>query len=37
MNKDIGPYQVVDLSAGRRIWVNTLELSWPSHTIYGLL
>lgn len=37
MNKDIGPYQVVDLSAGRRIWLNTLELSWPSHTIYGLL
>jgi pyruvate/2-oxoglutarate dehydrogenase complex dihydrolipoamide acyltransferase (E2) component len=37
MNKEIGPYQIVDLSPGRRIWVNTLELSWPSHTIYGLV
>jgi len=30
-------YQVVDLPAGRRIWVNTLDLSWPAHAIYGLL
>jgi len=30
-------YQVVDLSPGRRIWINTLELSWPAHAIYGLL
>jgi len=37
MNKEIGPCQIVDLSPGRRIWVNTLELSWPSHTIYGLV
>ena len=37
MNKEFGPNQVVDLSPGRRIWVNTLELSWPSHTIYGLV
>jgi pyruvate/2-oxoglutarate dehydrogenase complex dihydrolipoamide acyltransferase (E2) component len=37
MNKEIGPYQIVDLSPGRRIWVNTLELSWPSHTICGLV
>jgi pyruvate/2-oxoglutarate dehydrogenase complex dihydrolipoamide acyltransferase (E2) component len=37
MNKEIGPYQIVDLSPGRRIWVNTLELSWPSHTIYGFV
>ena len=37
MNKNIGPYHVVDLPPGRRIWVNTLELSWPTHSMYGLL
>ena len=37
MNTKIIPYQAVDLSPGRRIWVNTLNLSWPAHTIYGLL
>jgi pyruvate/2-oxoglutarate dehydrogenase complex dihydrolipoamide acyltransferase (E2) component len=37
MNKDIGPYHVVDLAPGRRIWLNTLELSWTPHAIYGLL
>jgi pyruvate/2-oxoglutarate dehydrogenase complex dihydrolipoamide acyltransferase (E2) component len=37
MNEKIGPCHVVDLPPGRRVWVNTLELSWPSHTIYGLL
>ena len=31
------PYQIVELPAGRRIWVNTLDLSWPAHTMYGLL
>jgi pyruvate/2-oxoglutarate dehydrogenase complex dihydrolipoamide acyltransferase (E2) component len=37
MNNKIGPYRVVDFPKGRRVWVNTLELSWPSHSIYGLL
>ena len=37
MNDKLGPYHVVDLSPGRRVWVNTLDLSWPSHTMYGLL
>lgn len=37
MNKDVGPYQIVDFSPGRRVWVNALELSWPAHAIYGLL
>jgi pyruvate/2-oxoglutarate dehydrogenase complex dihydrolipoamide acyltransferase (E2) component len=37
MDEKIGPYRVVELPPGRRIWVNTLELSWPAHTIYGLL
>jgi hypothetical protein len=31
------PYQVVDLAPGRRIWLNTLDLSWTPHSIYGLL
>jgi pyruvate/2-oxoglutarate dehydrogenase complex dihydrolipoamide acyltransferase (E2) component len=37
MNEKNGPYHIVDLSAGRRIWVNTLDLSWPAHSMYGLL
>jgi len=37
MNTSIGPYHVVDLTPGRRIWLNTLELSWTAHSIYGLL
>jgi len=37
MNMDLGPYRVVDQTPGRRIWVNTLDLSWPAHTMYGLL
>ena len=37
MNTKTGPYQIVDLPAGRRVWINTLELSWLPHTIYGLL
>jgi pyruvate/2-oxoglutarate dehydrogenase complex dihydrolipoamide acyltransferase (E2) component len=37
MNSNIGPYQIVDLSAGRHIWLNTLDLSWTRHAIYALL
>jgi pyruvate/2-oxoglutarate dehydrogenase complex dihydrolipoamide acyltransferase (E2) component len=37
MNDSIGPYQVVDLTPGRRIWINALDLSWTPHAIYGLL
>ncbi len=37
MNKATGPYRIQDLSEGRRIWVNTLALSWPAHTMFGLL
>lgn len=32
-----GPYRVVDLAPGRRVWINTLDLSWPAHPMYGLL
>ncbi len=37
MSNNTGPFQIVDLPPGRRIWVNTLELSWPAHSMYGLL
>ncbi len=37
MNDKTGPFHVLELPPGRRIWVNTLELSWPAHTMYGLL
>jgi pyruvate/2-oxoglutarate dehydrogenase complex dihydrolipoamide acyltransferase (E2) component len=37
MDKKAASYRTVDLPPGRRIWVNTLELSWPTHTIFGLL
>jgi len=37
MNTKTGPYHIVDLPPGRRVWVNTLDLSWPAHTMYGLL
>lgn len=37
MNEKTRSYQVVDLAPGRRIWLNTLDLSWTRHAIYGLL
>jgi len=37
MNKNIGPYHVLDLSPGRRAWVNALDLAGPTHWMYGLL
>ncbi len=37
MNRNSGPHHVVDLPPGRRVWVNTLALSWPAHTMFGLL
>jgi hypothetical protein len=37
MNEKVGPYHVVDLAQGRRVWLNTLDLSWSPHCIYGLL
>jgi pyruvate/2-oxoglutarate dehydrogenase complex dihydrolipoamide acyltransferase (E2) component len=30
-------YHVVDLTAGRRAWINALDLSGPIHWMYGLL
>lgn len=37
MDNNTGPFHVVDLPPGRRAWLNTLDLSWPKHCIYGLL
>lgn len=37
MNTKTGPYKVVELPAGRRVWINALGLSWPAHSMYGLL
>ncbi len=37
MNERLGPYRVVDLPVGRRAWINLLDMSWPKHTVYGLL
>jgi len=37
MSENIGLYHVVDLSPGRRAWLNALDLSGPTHWMYGLL
>jgi len=37
MSEEVGPYHVVDLPVGRRVWLNTLDLSWRAHCMFGLL
>lgn len=37
MNKNVGPYRIVELSKGRRAWINAMSLSGPTHWMYGLL
>jgi len=37
MNTAVGPYHVIDLPPERRIWLNALDLSGPTHWMYGLL
>ncbi len=37
MNTKTGPYHVIELTPGRRAWVNALDLSGPTHWMYGLL
>lgn len=37
MSETARPHHIIDLSPGRRIWLNTLDISWPAHSIYGLL
>jgi hypothetical protein len=37
LNANSKPYQVIDFVPGHRIWLNTLDLSWTPHAIYGFL
>lgn len=37
MPDKIGPFQILDLTPGRRAWINALSLSGPTHWMYGLL
>jgi pyruvate/2-oxoglutarate dehydrogenase complex dihydrolipoamide acyltransferase (E2) component len=37
MNENALPYHIVDLSPGRRAWLNALHLSGPTNWMYGLL
>ncbi|MFO7649768.1 MAG: 2-oxo acid dehydrogenase subunit E2 [bacterium] len=37
MRENVGPYRVVDLTPGRRAWINTLDLAGPTHVMYALL
>jgi pyruvate/2-oxoglutarate dehydrogenase complex dihydrolipoamide acyltransferase (E2) component len=37
MSDQVGSYHVVDLSPGRRVMINMLNLSGPAHNMYGLL
>jgi 2-oxoacid dehydrogenases acyltransferase (catalytic domain) len=37
MNEKTGPYHFVDLTPGRRVWLNMLDLPGPKHINYGLL
>ena len=37
MSDKIGPYDVIDLSPGRRAIMNALDLTAPKHYMYGLL
>jgi hypothetical protein len=37
MSHQVGSHQVVDLSPGRRLMINMLDLSGPAHNMYGLL
>jgi hypothetical protein len=37
LNKNIGPFRIVNLSSGRRAVINALDLVAPKHYMYGLL
>jgi hypothetical protein len=37
MNDRIGPYDIIELSQGRRALMNALDLTAPKHYMYGLL
>jgi pyruvate/2-oxoglutarate dehydrogenase complex dihydrolipoamide acyltransferase (E2) component len=37
MNDKVGSYQVVDLTPGRRVWLNAIDLPGPAHWMYALV
>lgn len=37
MNTNVGAFHTIDLTPGRRAWLNALDLSGPTHWMYGLL
>ncbi len=37
MSEKIGSHQIVELTPGRRAWLNALDLAAPAHWMYGLL
>jgi len=37
LNTKVGTYHIVDLTPGRRVWLNMLDLPGPKHWMYGLL
>jgi pyruvate/2-oxoglutarate dehydrogenase complex dihydrolipoamide acyltransferase (E2) component len=37
VKQDLARFHVIDLTPGRRVWLNTLDLTWAAHSIYGLL
>ena len=37
MSDKIGPYDIIELSPGRRVLMNALDLTAPKHYMYGLL
>jgi pyruvate/2-oxoglutarate dehydrogenase complex dihydrolipoamide acyltransferase (E2) component len=37
MNEKTGPYHIIDLPPARRVMMNMLDLSGPTHYMYGLL
>ena len=37
MNEKTGPYQIVNLTPGRRLWLNILDLPRPTLSMFGLL
>jgi hypothetical protein len=37
MSDKIGPYDIIELSQGRRVLMNALDLTAPKHYMYGLL
>jgi hypothetical protein len=36
MKTNVGPYHVTDLATGRQAFINSLDLSGPTHLMYGL-